>query len=171
MKSGIVWLCFVLIAFSPAYAQKASLHVRLLDSSFTSWSDYIFQVEIKNDSFPTYLIQDTARLRAQANYTGTGLMYVILEKKAEGGEYKSYKKVKRHVGDFNFDTCMYHCCNCLPLTKGQSIKLNLQLLQNFILEPGEYMIETILGPPLELCDDCEEQHLGEIYTDYYFKVP
>lgn len=170
MKLGIVWLWFILIAFGPAHAQKASLHVRLVDSSFTTWSDYVFQVEIRNDSFPSYLIQDTAKLRAQVNYTGTGLMYVVLEKKV-AGTYKSFEKVKHRVGDFNSDTCMYHCCNCLCLRKGELIKLNLPLLENYILEPGEYKMETTLGPPLELCHDCEEIHLGEIYTDYYFKVP
>src|SRR5580658_4673012 len=134
MKRVIVSLSTILIIISPSYAQKASLHVKLLDSSFASHSDFVFEVEIRNDSFLTYWIQDTAILRARLDYPPSDLLHAILEKKVDG-KYKSYERLKRHPGDnFSMDSCVRFCCKCIFLSKGQALKLSLPLLSNYILE-------------------------------------
>lgn len=163
--------CIILVIISPISAQKASMHVKLLDSSFASHSDFIFEIEVKNDSFPTYWIQDTALLRARFGYPPSDLLYVILEKKV-GGKYRSYERLKQHLGDnFLMDSCVRYCCNCIYIGKGQTIRLRMPLLSNYILEKGQYKMEVTLGPPLESCNNCDQIKLGEIFTDFYFKIP
>jgi hypothetical protein len=169
MKKEILSLWCILILVIPIRAQKASLNVKLVDSSFASYSDFIFQVEVRNDSFPSYFIQDTVLLRKLLPYH-EGLLYVLLAKNV-GGQYKPYEKVKRHSGDpIPGDSCRVYCCNCIFLSKGQTIKLRLPLLSNFNLENGEYELYVMLDPPMESCDDCDEIQFGEIYTQYYFRV-
>ena len=61
-------------------AQKASLHIRLVDSSAKSPSDYIFELEIRNDSFPKYWVEDTVTMRKDVLGYPLGLFYIIVSK-------------------------------------------------------------------------------------------
>ncbi len=167
MKQKILCLCWLLFIAATASSQKASIHVRLLDSTAADYSSRIFEVEIKNDSFPGYWVQDIAFIRRNLETPTSALLYVVLQKK---GERFSYSKEKRHQGDaFSLDSYFMNCCNCIYLKKGESIKINLPLLDRYILEKGDYSMSVMVAPPMNSCDRCEQ--FGEIHTKYYFKVP
>jgi hypothetical protein len=157
-----------LLMMGAIHAQKASIHVRLVDSSTAMPSGYLFEVEIKNDSFPSYWLQDTAFIRAYYGSHGVSHLYTILLRKVNG-EYKSYDKWKRRPGDaFTNDSCYDNCCNCIFLKTGESVKMNLPLLAPYNMEKGDYEIEVVISAPEKSCNYCEQ--LYEIHTDVYFRV-
>jgi hypothetical protein len=168
MKGKPILIFIILLSVGTARAQKASIHARLVDSSAATPSGYLYEVEIKNDSFPRYWVQDTAFIKAHYGYNGWAHFYIILSKKVNG-TYISYEKFKRHPGDvFSPDSCFDHCCSCIFLQPGESVKMILPLLAPYNIEKGDYQMEvTIAAPPSE-CNSCEQ--IGEIYTDLYFRI-
>jgi hypothetical protein len=164
--------CFVVlfaIVLTPiwAKAQKASLHVRLIDSSATSPSDYVFELEVKNDSFPKYWVEDTATMKRDVMGNPLGLFYIVVTKYGKEG---TYERRKVHEGDNipSLDSCLKNCCNCEILEKKQAFKINLKLVENYIFEKGHYTIYVNMHPPMEVCNLCEQQE--EIYSGYDFWV-
>jgi hypothetical protein len=163
------FLAFFILATSIhcANAQKASLHVRLLDSSAASPSDYIFELEIRNDSFPKYWVEDTATMRRDVLGHPLGLFNVIVTKYGKEGTYDS---VKVHRGDAVpiIDSCLQNCCNCEILERKQAFRIKLPLVKNYLFAKGHYVIYVTLHPPVGVCDGCEQQE--EINTDFHLWV-
>jgi hypothetical protein len=168
MAKYSVLLIIILLGMDRTYAQKASIHARLVDSSAATPSGYLFEVEIKNDSFPSYWLQDTAFIRAHYGSLGVSHLYTILVRKVNR-EYKSYDKWKRHPGDVFFnDSCFDNCCNCIFLRAGESVKMNLPLLAPYNMEKGEYKMEVVISAPEKSCNYCEQ--LDEFSTYVYFRI-
>jgi hypothetical protein len=170
MKKYIIYLIMVLelITSNVANAQKATIYVKLLDSSSSNAAEYIFNVEVKNVSFDKYWVQDTAFLRSLLEHPTDNLIYPYLEKRV-GSRFKIYEHYKYRAGVGIRAKCLDSCCNCIFLKKSESLKINLPILKCYNMEKGEYRLQVTIGPPLFSCDACKQ--LGQIYSKYiYFRV-
>jgi hypothetical protein len=137
-------------------AQPAHLKIRLIDSSGASPSDYIFEIEVKNDSFPMYWVQDTSILKHVITNSGPASI-VILVYKIVDGKLQPYPGDERERGDaFIPDSSKLFCSPCIFLNRGESLKLRWPLLKKFKMEKGEYTIGVNLYAPEESCDRCKQ---------------
>ena len=150
------------------YSQKAAIYVKLIDKSSSNASDYIFNVEVKNISFDKYWVQDTSFLRNLLEHPTKNLIYPYLEKKI-GNEFKIYEHYKYRPGVGVRAKCLDSCCNCIFLNKGESLKIDLSILECYIVEKGQYRLRVTLDIPFLSCIECKQ--LEEIHSKYiYFKV-
>jgi hypothetical protein len=155
----------ILLNSNSADAQKASIHIRLVDSSSASASDYIFELEVRNNRFDKYWVEDTAQMRTDVMGYPLGLFNIRVSKYGNDG-LRMYENLKKHQGDrlSLVDSCETLCCNCVVLEKKQSVKIKLPLLTNYNLEKGHYIIEVAVHPPAEVCHLCDQ--MREIYTEH-----
>ena len=162
-------LFLVLGSFTPytTYSQKAEMYVKLIDSS-SSASEYIFNIEVKNISFDTYWVQDTSFLKNLLEHPAKNLIYPYLQKKA-ANEFKIYERYKYRPGVGTLAKCLDSCCNCIFLKRGESLKIDLPILECYIMEKGQYRMQVVIGPPFFSCLGCKQ--LEEICSKYvYFTV-
>ena len=145
MKLFIFFLGAVILMPGFATAQKANVLLRLIDSSSASPSDYIFELEVRNNRFEKYWVEDTARTRTDVMGYPLGLFNIRVSKYGKDG-LRMYENLKKHQGDrlSLVDSCETLCCNCVVLEKKRSVKIKLPLLTNYNLEKGHYNIEVAL---------------------------
>lgn len=163
-------VCLLLSFFSlNSYCQKASIHIKLIDKTPSNPSDFVFEIEINNNRFENYWVQDTAFLKEELVNPSYNLIYPFIWKKDQGGIYKLYDNLKRMPGVGTSSKWQDSCYNCIYLKKGESLKINLKVLQCCTIEKGQYRLQVAIRPPLFSCNGCDQ--LQELSSDYiYFDV-
>jgi hypothetical protein len=171
MKNKIISLALTLsliCMFLTSYSQKTSVALALIDTSYSNTSNFVFRVKITNDSFDTYWVQDTTILQARVAFPSQNLIHIFISKKVNGF-YEHFENWKHSEGLFTRAECGDTCFDCIILSKGQSIQVNLKILQCCNIEKGRYRMEIGIVPPLLICNNCEQ--LGEITSNYvYFTI-
>ena len=127
------------------YGQQVDIKIKADRQYSNEASDIIFNVQVKNNSFNKYYIQDTSYIQKATDIPAANYVWPYIEKKQKG---------KYTPGDFYRsnaslapDSCGFYCCNCLLLRKGESIQFNVDFLSPYKLEKGEYRVFVTLHAP------------------------
>lgn len=167
-KYRFFFLILSILISSAGHSQRAGIYVKLIDSSSSNASDFVFNIRVQNISFDKYWMQDTSFLKGLLEHPTENLIHPYLKKKA-GGVFKAYEHFKYRPGAGERAKCLDSCCNCIFLNKGESLQMNLPILKGYEMEKGEYRLQVTIGPPLFSCHACKQ--LGEIDSKYvYFTV-
>jgi hypothetical protein len=160
---------FLSLFFLDSYCQKASIHIKLIDKTSFSPTDFVFEIAINNNGFENYWIQDTAFLKEELGNPGANLIYPFIYKKNQEGSYKLYENFKRRTGVGPPSKWQDSCINCIYLKKGESLTIHLKILQCCTIEKGQYRLQVEIRPPLFSCNNCDQ--LAGISSNYiYFDV-
>jgi hypothetical protein len=117
------------LAFSSkSYGQKAGVSLELLDNSSSNSSDFIFRIHIANDSFFALWVQDSTILQGRIPFRGQSLVHIFIDKKING-TYEAYDEGKHRPAIFMEDRWGDSCCNCIILKKGDSVSVDLKILE------------------------------------------
>lgn len=138
---------FIIFFTSISYAQKSvNVKIRIVDSTSRLINGDIFEVSIKNIEFSKYPIQDTSIIKKLSSLPSSNFVSPYLEK-LENGKYKQIIAY-RPTGYPIPDSCVDTCCNCIFLSRKQSIKFQMKILECCDWEPGFYRIKVGIYPPL-----------------------
>ncbi len=164
----IVLLFFSLVIVLHCHAQqKVKFKLTLSDTNSRTAADYLFKVKLINSGFDRYWVQDTSYLIAGAAISSLNLIHPMIWRK-EGGKYRLYENQNFRSGPLR-DKCLDSCCNCIIISKGDSITFNIKLLKPYKFEKGQFKMQAYLSPPLNVCNGCDQ--IVELESNYvYFTV-
>jgi hypothetical protein len=159
---------FMILFVLKTVGQQVQLKAKLIDGPPQGASDFIFRVTVTNIAFDKYLIQDTTLLKALLKTPNEHLLRVYVEQKKDG-KYLPYERFIRNNGGAGTRVeCLDSCCNCLILTKGESLFMDVQLLRSYVFEKGSYRLQVGLVPPLMSSSGDKLKEFASKYV--YFSV-
>ena len=167
MKNLII--LFGIIASTNSFCQtKVQVSIAFSSRNIKDVDQSHFKVEVINNGFDRYWVQDTSYLAAHVESPLSSFIHPIVWRKIDG-KYKVYMNLKYRLHALP-SKCADSCCNCIIVPKGDSLKFTLDLLKCCRrFEKGEYKMQAYLRAPTDMCNACEQ--IIELESNFlYFTV-